>query len=506
MSFLERVTALSKSRACYTEPIHAEECITHPLMSSLYDYHRTYARMPWQIAFIYLSLRQQAPSSRGEGEKVSASRPVGVGLRLRCAREMRNLTQEQLAAALNVSVISINRWEHEKAYPRPDLRRRLCEALDLSSDALFGMPAMLDPAEDASNSSYLPGAAAALSQRGNAGGDTPVGFSDGLTADDSPVWQVRSVRQLDLSDPLLKQGRRPVERYFERSIFLPALEALRAARREGRGGLALFGPAMVGKTRLALEALRREAPDHLLVVWPRHASLLATLAVFHRRPVVLLLDDLHELTTQHDSGGRITAAVQRLLVLVESLIVVATSRSGLDEAATHQHYDGLIESLGLSTLQVRPMARADQETVRFFAFAHQLAEREPARRLSLDVFDGTPGSILLGLGRRTTQLRSPRFPSAVKAILKALALLRTASVYDYPESRVRRVAMEVFELPPERWSDALDSADGSAWMRATSVARAACMCPQTPTWTSASSILGLSALQSAHRERCPKSL
>jgi hypothetical protein len=110
------------------------------------------------------------------------------------------------------------------------------------------------------------------------------------------------------------------------------------------------------------------------------------------------------------------------------------------------------------------MARADQETAHFFAFARQLAEREPARRLSLDVFDGTPGSILLGLERRTTQLRSPRFPSAAKAILKALALLRAASVYDDPESRVRRVALEVFELPPEQWSDALDYLIGGGWV------------------------------------------
>ncbi|HEX6818405.1 MAG TPA: hypothetical protein VF120_08525, partial [Ktedonobacterales bacterium] len=281
--------------------------------------------------------------------------------------------------------------------------------------------------------------------------------------DDSPFWNVRLVRETPLGDPALKQGKHPVSRYFERSSFALAREALHKAAAQGSGGIALFGPPMVGKTRLAHAALLREAPAYLLLPWPRHDFALSALSRFAGLPVALLLDDLHELG--HQQGvGRIREAVQRLLSLTDRLLVVITSRSGADEALARQHYDGLIESLGLAVLRIAPMARDESEARLFLAFVRELARQEPARPLAMESFDGTPGSVLLGLERRTSQLRSSRFPSSAKAILKALALLRAAGVYDYPESRVRRVAAEVFELADWRWSEALDYLIGGGWV------------------------------------------
>lgn len=393
---------------------------------------------------------------------MGSPRSSGVGERLRRAREQCNLTQEQLAERLDISVASINRWERNKAYPRADQRRRLAETLGVSSDELFG-------GGDGAAQQDAPAPTARTSEATIRANDAPTSAriqsspASGILPDDSPFWDVRPAGAVQLGDPLLKQGRRPVGEYFTRACFDEVREALRLAAGDGGGGAVLFGPPMVGKTRMALEALRHEAADFLLLPWPRHEFAPAALEAFRGRRVALLLDDLHELTYQHEVG-RILAALRRLLASAARLVVVATSRSGVDEAATHQHYDGLIESLGLRVVHLTPMSRADAEAEQFFAFVRQLAAREPARQLTVDAFDGTPGSVLLGLERRTTQLRSPRFPSAAKAILKAIALLRAASVYEYPESRVRRVAERVFELAPAAWSDALDYLVGAGWV------------------------------------------
>lgn len=380
--------------------------------------------------------------------------PSGFAERLRSLRVRHHWTQEQLAEKVDVSVATINRWEGGKASPRPEQRRRICDALGAEGHDLFAEPvpyrrkAAVAPEEHERvhqlvSGSYPPRGALAL--------------------DDSPFWNVGFVRDLRLGEPALKQGKHPIADYFERSCFTQVREAVRAAASEGSGGATLFGLPMVGKTRMALEALRREAPGFLLVPWPRQEFALSALNRFARCPVALVLDDLHELAHQQDAG-RILAAMQRLLALAERLIVIVTSRSGVDEAATRQHYDGLIESLGLVTVRIAPMARDEGEAEDFLTFVRMLAEREPARQFVAGAFDGTPGSVLLGLGRRTSQLRSSRFPSAAKAILKAIALLRAADIYDYGESRVRRVAQDVFELTGAQWSDALDYLVGGGWV------------------------------------------
>lgn len=373
---------------------------------------------------------------------------TGYGDRIRRARERRNLTQEQLAELLGVSVASINRWEHERSYPRADQRARLCTVLGVSSDDLF-------PSDQA----LSPHATPAAMPRENA----PLLPQRVSIPADSPFWAAQVAGALDLSDPILKQGRRPAREYFARAQYAAVRAALREAVAKRYGGLAFFGPPMVGKTRMALEALRCECPDFLVLPWPRQEFALSALQVYGGCDVVLLLDDLHELTGQYEAG-RVVDGVRRLRHLASGLLVVMTSRTGVDAAATHQRYDGLIEALDLTPVNLVPMGADDAEAMRFLGFVRALAESDPERRLSLDTFDGTPGSVLLGLDRRTTQLRATSFPGAAKAILRALALLRTADIHEYPEVRVRRVAEAVFDLPVNTWTSALDYLIDEGWV------------------------------------------
>lgn len=63
---------------------------------------------------------------------------MGLGERLRRAREAKGLTQEQLGKLLNVTDATINRYEKGTRQPAPAMLRRLAETLGVSVDYLLG--------------------------------------------------------------------------------------------------------------------------------------------------------------------------------------------------------------------------------------------------------------------------------------------------------------------------------------------------------------------------------
>ena len=60
-----------------------------------------------------------------------------IGQRLRHERERLNWSQEDLAQEIGTTPLSINRWEHDKAFPRPRYRAELCRVFNKSAEALF---------------------------------------------------------------------------------------------------------------------------------------------------------------------------------------------------------------------------------------------------------------------------------------------------------------------------------------------------------------------------------
>ena len=129
----------------------------------------------------------------------------------------------------------------------------------------------------------------------------------------------------------------------------------------------------------------------------------------------------------------------KLRGVCKPLLVVATSRADSDQDAVTRDFGGLLELL--ARVEMQPMTTGGAEADGFLN-----TMRAAGAELHLNSFDGTPGSALLDLQRRTDQLGDPAFPRAALATLKALALLRRARTYDYPEERVRRVATGVFGL------------------------------------------------------------
>ncbi len=282
------------------------------------------------------------------------------------------------------------------------------------------------------------------------------------------------MRQLQLSD--FKLGANPSTAYFERATFEAAREWLREAATgmkgaigvkgakklgDGRLRVIVFGLPLVGKTRLVLEALQCEAPVFQLLVWPHRAVAPPpwTLERFRGQRVALLLDDLHEFANPTEAA-LVLAAAEKLQSVCERLIVVATCRAGTDHDAVERDFAVLLQRL--TPLVVEPMERESAESA---AFVNRMKEAQV--ELHLESFDGTPGSALLDLDRRTLQLRDDAFPRDAQAILKALALLRGATVYVYPERRVRRVAVAVFQqaTAPSAWADALSYLVRHGWVR-----------------------------------------
>lgn len=66
---------------------------------------------------------------------------TSFGETVRALRLERNLTQEQLSGALNISPQAVSKWERGQALPDLTLIPALARALNVTADALFGMDA-----------------------------------------------------------------------------------------------------------------------------------------------------------------------------------------------------------------------------------------------------------------------------------------------------------------------------------------------------------------------------
>ena len=76
--------------------------------------------------------------TRGPYKKTGKTPAKTFGAVLRAAREAKGWTQEQFAERLDVSPVTVNRYEKGKREPSFDMVRNLAEALGLTVSELFG--------------------------------------------------------------------------------------------------------------------------------------------------------------------------------------------------------------------------------------------------------------------------------------------------------------------------------------------------------------------------------
>lgn len=65
-----------------------------------------------------------------------------LGNNIRIARKRMGLTQEELAMQIGVTAQAVSRWESEAGLPDTSLIVPLVQALQISTDTLFGMDQM----------------------------------------------------------------------------------------------------------------------------------------------------------------------------------------------------------------------------------------------------------------------------------------------------------------------------------------------------------------------------
>lgn len=241
-----------------------------------------------------------------------------------------------------------------------------------------------------------------------------------------------------------------------------AREVIHAASRRPRSsspgplGVCVVGAAMQGKTRLAWEALRETLPGWTLLRWPHEAGQAFGLDGVRGMRFVLWFDNVHEFATP-TTGAALVDMPRRLVEAGARVVVVATCRDGRDERRVRRHLGSLLERLTVVRLGNISTGEADQ-----LAAALEKAG-VPAER---DQFDGTPGSLLLGV-KRMRRTVFPALPGEAQNVLRALSVLRSAQIYRYPLSRVLAVASDLFGARPLEVDEACAVLERHGWLRLT---------------------------------------
>nr|MBA2287568.1 hypothetical protein [Ktedonobacteraceae bacterium] len=251
--------------------------------------------------------------------------------------------------------------------------------------------------------------------------------------------------------------------YFARPLYRDLCIRLQdRLRRQGVTTIWLEGRAASGKTRMLYEILRGPslAPHFARAIML--PTLPQTLSAAHLRQLtgqhlVLLFDDI-------DQDPRQISLIQQHLRTLRHhtghITILLASRETTDTPL--QPYFEALRGQGGEHVILTPMASDSAEWHDFLAW---LPHQMPPESLDLDAFDGTPGSLILGLAQRTQELR--QLPPDAQGVLFALAVLREADVHPTFTPRVQRLAGGIFTVPEAAFVEAIALLETTGWLRRT---------------------------------------
>jgi tetratricopeptide (TPR) repeat protein len=209
-------------------------------------------------------------------------------------------------------------------------------------------------------------------------------------------------------------------------------------------GILILGEANAGKTRLAFEVLRKTLPNWLVLRWgPAYTIDNAPPAEFlHNKHIVIFIDDLQDyVATQIPLDPRVTilrTLLETLTQFAQDLVIIATCRSE-DILRAQTTLNWLFVQLTSIVLPSFKRDARDQQA------AQAIAEFQKRGTIHLKDWDGTLGSLVLGLSAKNSQylvLANEHNPAAT--VLKAMKLLMRALVMEHTEQRIRIVCSGVF--------------------------------------------------------------
>lgn len=282
----------------------------------------------------------------------------------------------------------------------------------------------------------------------------------------------------------------PIEDVFAQMV--QALEQMRDTAQANECGILVTGESNVGKTRLAIEALKQMLPDWYLMRWlPGYIHNGIPLAEsFKGLSLVLFLDDLQDyvltpvreiqahtsnttapLFRDQDLASQQSAILHTLIdTLLHSascLIIIAVCR---DENLNQVQF-----SLGwLCDMLIKVSFPGFSADPRDPLASRAIADLQQKGAIPIEDWDGTIGSLILGLSRKY-QLYQSLLPQA-QTVLRAMKLLLCAGTPIYTEQRIRATCARVFAVKPlledERfWQETIDQLTSTQFIKEEANAR-----------------------------------
>lgn len=262
------------------------------------------------------------------------------------------------------------------------------------------------------------------------------------------------------------------------SITIQMLQEANSHAKRSKRGVLLLGEANAGKTRLALEAVKQALPEWWLLRWQPYYTdkYIPSTQLLKEKSLVLFLDDLHDYVSTRSSTPKtifsendtypgiaslfenpriatLRALIEILLQVPQNIVIVATCRSEYLESVNAELGDHLL--IRLKSLRL-PNFNSDPEDSQAKQIIATFQQKE---HIHLEEWDGTIGSLVLGLSRKHDQYAA--LPEHVQIVLKAVKLLAKAAIFFYPEPYVRKVCIGIFPKAQSLqedglWQDSID--------------------------------------------------
>ena len=263
-------------------------------------------------------------------------------------------------------------------------------------------------------------------------------------------WRVcRQMRDVSLSYFRVQTRGGDADYYYE----IPELEACTEFL-GNRENILICGRPKSGKTRLAFEAMRRFPDAWLLYLLPNEGRTDDQPLAIPRVPsdvqrAFLFYDDLEKYGRNQDPE----VVVPRLGL--DRVSIVATVRSDPEYSKAKKLFNRALEFL---------------HSVRIEDLAEEHAE-EAAKGAGVaegwrDGFDGTIGSIMLGIDAKRQVYEDWDEDSVSRVILRACMLLRKCGVVTYDAEEVRALCEHVFLLPcsEREWRNGVHILGEASWL------------------------------------------
>jgi hypothetical protein len=222
------------------------------------------------------------------------------------------------------------------------------------------------------------------------------------------------------------------------------------------GGIWLAGVAGVGKTRMALEAVRQALPNYTLI--PLNQKVLPDdLGLQPGERIVFWLDDiLARGTTEMEALaliGLVQGATARLKGHTPPLFVVTCTKA--ESALVRIRYRSLLQGTALQ--EVLASSPQDAQWTAFLQWAdtqHLTSDRKQ--------FDGTPGSLILDLEVRVEAFH--RLDPAAQALLQLLSVCFGCNIGQWTGQRLQHYAAIATGLDHDAWLRGITALLADRWL------------------------------------------